>query len=279
MSNRDELLKRYDLWMDSVGRADKTRQMRLRIAGLVLDRWPDPDTATDTEVSEWVGAMRNQVTGEPLSKWARATYHSGIRGFFKWLTLAGVVQVDPTDSALFERPRTGRGVPKPLTPAEERRALLAAKGNTLAWLLLALREGLRAHEIAKIRGEDVTEDHVYVKGKDGKEAYLPTHGDIWTLAQEYPRVGWWFPSPRHHGHVSADSITIVTGRLFRACGIPSGSIHRARHSYATSLLRRGVNMRVVQELMRHESPATTAIYTAVDEDERRAAIDLLGDAS
>ena len=278
MADREGLLLRYTRWMQSADRAEKTVAMRVRIAEQVLDLWPDPDDATTAELTEWLGAMRHQRTGEPLSRWSRSTYHSGVKAFFKWLTATGAIGIDPTASDLFERPRPPKGLPKPLTPTEEREALRLARGSTRTWLLLALREGLRAHEVAKIRGEDVTEEHLYVKGKGGKETYLPTHPDVWAEAQRYPRQGWWFPSPEHDGHVSADTVTIMTGRLFRAAGIPKGSIHRARHTYGTALLRRGVNMRIVQELMRHESLATTALYTAVDEDERRAAIYLLGDA-
>lgn len=277
MADTEALLLRYERWMQSTDRAPKTIDMRKRIAAQVLALWPDPDEASTSELTEWLGAMRNQRTGEPLSRWSRATYFSGVKAFFKWLAAIGAVGVDPTASDLFERPRSPKGVPKPLTPSEERTALRVARGNTRAWLLLALREGLRAHEIAKVRGEDVTEDHLYVKGKGGKETFLPTHPDVWAEAGRYPRRGWWFPSPEHDGHISADTVTIVTGRLFRSVGIADGSIHRARHSYGTALLRRGVNMRIVQELMRHESLATTALYTAVDEDERRAAINLLGD--
>jgi Phage integrase family len=49
-------------------------------------------------------------------------------------------------------------------------------------------------------------------------------------------------------------------------------VHRCRHVYATRLLRSGVNIRVVQQLMRHASLQTTAAYTAVDEDELRDAV-------
>lgn len=279
MSDTDALLDRYARWMESAGRAPKTIDMRTRIAKQVLTRWPDPEDVTTADLTEWLGAMRNERTGEPLSRWSRATYYSGVKALFKWLAAIGAVSIDPTASDLFERPRSPKGTPKPLTLTEERDALRVARGNTRAWLLLALRAGLRAHEIAKVRGEDVTPDHIFVKGKGGKAAYLPTHPEVWQLAERYPRTGWWFPSPEHDGHISADTVTIVTGRLFRTVGIPSGSIHRARHSYGTALLRRGVNMRIVQELMRHESLATTALYTAVDEDERRAAINLLGDTA
>lgn len=278
MAHRDELLHRFDLWMRSAGRADKTIQMRLVMARQVLDRWPDPCEPTDADLSEWLGGMRNRLTGEPLSPAARATYYSGVRAFFQWLTLIGVVRVDPTATPLFQRPRVGKGLPRPLSVTEERRVLLAARGNTRAWLLLALRAGLRAHEIAKIRGEDVTAESVYVKGKGGKESYLPTHPDIARLAEEYPARGWWFPSSEHDGHVSADSVSILVGRLFRACGIPKGSIHRARHTYATTLRRMGVDLFDIQDLMRHESVATTEIYAKGDLSKLRDAINMLGDA-
>ncbi len=60
-------------------------------------------------------------------------------------------------------------------------------------------------------------------------------------------------------------------QVFDALGI-EGSIHRCRHVFGTRLLRQGVHIRTVQKLMRHASLSTTANYTAVDEDELRAAI-------
>ena len=51
-----------------------------------------------------------------------------------------------------------------------------------------------------------------------------------------------------------------------------GSHHRCRHTYGTSLLAAGANLRVVQELMRHESVTSTQIYTRVTADERREAV-------
>jgi integrase/recombinase XerD len=120
------------------------------------------------------------------------------------------------------------------------------------------------------------QDQLYVLGKGGHKAFLPTHPLVWELAQTLPQTGWWFPSPRSSaGHVPAVSVTTETTKVFTTNGI-DGSIHRCRHTYATDLLRAGVNIRVVQTLMRHESLNSTMIYTAVDEDERRAAINLIG---
>jgi integrase/recombinase XerD len=274
-----ELLGQYERWMRANGRSPKTIKQRLRMARRILAQWPDPGAATASDVLDWLGGMGGG--GKPLSRWTRATYHSDVRGFFKWLARSDLIHLDPMASDLIERPSARAGIPKPLSPAEETRALAAAHGNVGAWLLLALRAGLRASEIAAFRGEEIAEDFIILTGKGGKEAAIPTHNDLWRLAQCYPRRGWWFPSPEHDGHISGNSVTILIGRHFRRpdVDIPKGSIHRCRHSYATSLLRRGANMRQVQTLMRHSSPSTTAIYTAVDEDELRGAINLLGNAS
>lgn len=267
-----DYLDHYEAWMRAVGRSPRTITQRTRMALKVLHKWPDPREATPNEVSDWLGQAND------LSKWTRATYYSDMRAFFKWLAEAGHIAEDPTDSKLLERPTARAGVPKPLSAAEEARALAAAHGHMKAWLMLALCAGLRAAEIAAFRGEEIAEDHIVIVGKGSKEAAIPTHALLWQLAQEYPRRGWWFPSPSHDGHISGNTITIMVGRHFRRpeVDIPKGSIHRCRHSYATSLLRRGANMKLVQDLMRHSSPATTAIYTAVNEDELRAAINTLG---
>jgi integrase/recombinase XerD len=277
----DNYLGQYERWMRGNGKSPKTIKQRLRMARRILDRWPDPGQASTSDVLDWLGEISMKKNGDEVAKWTRATYHSDARTFFRWLLSADLIHTDPMASELIERPTALKKIPKPLSPAEEARALAAASGNMRAWLLLALRAGLRASEIAAFRGEEIAEDFIILIGKGDREGYIPTHSELWELAQDYPRRGWWFPSPEHDGHIAGNSVTVLVGRHFRRpeVDIQSGSIHRCRHSFATSLLRRGANLRRVQTLMRHSSPATTANYTAVDEDELRAAINLLGGAA
>jgi integrase/recombinase XerD len=271
MAHGEELLNRYERWMRSVGRTPGSIAQRLRMAETVLTQWPEPDKATATDLTEWLGR-------DDLSRASRATYHSDVRAFFKWLALANLIDADPTASPLFERPKVRAGVPQPLTADEEERALAHARGNMRAWLLLALRAGLRASEIASFRGEQVTPRYIMVVGKGEKPATVRNHPDILALAEKYPRRGWWFPSPAHDGHISGKSVGLLVGRFFRSpkVDIQSGSIHRCRHSYATSLLQNGANMYQVQAAMRHSSLATTAIYAAIDEDELGEIVARLG---
>lgn len=272
----EEYLKRYARWMRGQGWTPRTRTQRLRMAERILAQWPDPGQATSPTLSEWLGGDEDS---DDLSKASRATYISDVRRFFGWLYEVGLIDEDPSDTTLITRPKVSRGVPKPLSVGEEERALAAATGHLPAWLLLALRAGLRASEIAAFRGENIAEDWIIIRGKGEHEARVPTSPDLWELAQTYPRRGWWFPSWSKSGHVGGNSITVMVGKHFRRVGIDSGSIHRCRHTYATRLLQDGADLREVQELMRHASPATTQVYTAVSDDRLRAAINRLGHAS
>lgn len=250
-------------WLRSWGAAQTTITARTGVLAAVLERW-HPITVTSMELAAWLG-------NPEWSAWTRETYFSHLRSLFDWLRITGQRADDPTRD--MRRPSAPRGKPRPLSPGQVRQVLDAATGDLRTWFLLGMLAGLRAHEIAKLRGEDVTESGLYVVGKGGQGAMLPTHSDLWALAQSYPRVGWWFPSPRAaSGHVHAKQVTNKTTALFGSLGI-EGSSHRARHTFGTNLLRGGANIRVVQELMRHASLATTQGYLDVDDDERRAAID------
>lgn len=118
--------------------------------------------------------------------------------------------------------------------------------------------GLRTHEVAKIRGEDVGREYIAVLGKGGRAASTPTHPQLWQLAQSFPRRGLWFPSARRPGQPYATSyIGRKVADRFRQVGIERGSIHRLRATYGTNLVRAGVNHRMAQTLMRHSSLETT----------------------
>jgi len=255
----------FEPWLRANNCGDSTVHYRLAHLRDFAAHHPRFPNVTPGEITNWLGRIG-------YMPWSRATFYGHLRSYFTFAIDAGIVTVDPM--ARMRRPRQGKSVPRPLNPAQVRTVMAARNANVRAWLTLALYAGLRAHEIAKIRGEDVEERQLYVVGKGGSEAYLPTHPLVWALALERPAAGWWFPTIADTGHVSARSVSAITGRVFAANGI-EGSIHRGRHTYATELLRAGANVRVVQTLMRHASLQSTMVYTAVDEDERRDAIALL----
>jgi integrase/recombinase XerD len=241
-------MERYGAWLRGRGCSHRTVQTRLVFARARWAQWRRWDLAPH-ELADWL----NQYKG-----WTKCTYFAHLRSLYGFLVKIGAVDVDPT--ADMKRPPRPRPRPRPLTATEAAHALETATGDVEAYLLLGLFAGLRAHEIAKVRGEDITETSITVVGKGGQQATLPTHPLLWEVAQRYPRSGWWFPSPRDPVRpIVSQTVTTRVGMHFRQLGI-TGSSHRARHSYGTQLARRGAHLRVVQELMRHASLATTAAY-------------------
>lgn len=252
-------------WLKSWGASEATIAVRLRVCA-AFERECDPLTATASDIATWLARPS-------LPPWTRHSYYGHLRSLFDWMRRSGIRPADPMLD--MRAPKRPAQKPRPLDQLEQSRALVAADDPTRAFLLLGLLAGLRAFEIAKIRGEDISQDALYVRGKGGKDAMVPTHPLLWELAQAMPRQGWWFPSPhKGKGHIHPATVTRKITALFHELGI-EGSTHRARHSYCTNLMRAGVALRIVQELARHDSLATTAGYLAVDEDERRAAIGLL----
>lgn len=258
--NNEEIVAAYTSWLNSWSPSQKTVTARRTLAAARMKAW-GLDGFTTENIQQFLGTP-------DWKRWTRATYHAHLKDFCAWLTASGYLDENPMEDV--RKPGRPASLPRPLSEREVEMVLAAAGGRVRDWVRIALLSGLRAHEIAKLRGEDVTTEGIYVEGKGGVRALLPAHPELWEMAQRYPRQGYWFPG-KTEPHMAASTITIGVGELFRTLGI-TGSIHRCRHVYGTRLLRAGVNIRVVQQLMRHASLATTATYTAVDEDEMKAAI-------
>lgn len=264
MDSNDTVIAAYERWLRSWASPPTTRA-RVLIARSRLKAWGSVENITPDRIQEWLGGP------ELKSGWSRSTYHAHMTDFCKWLVATHRLADNPM--TYVRKGKRPRSQPRPLSEADVARVLAVAEGRQRDWLLLALLAGLRAHEIAKIRGEDVTSDGIYVEGKGGTKATIPLHPDLAKVAARYPHTGYWFLN-RNGNHITSATVTNYTSILFRSLGI-TGSIHRCRHVYGTRLLRSGTNIRTVQKLMRHSNLDTTAAYTAVDEDELRAAINLL----
>lgn len=255
------IIEAFTIWLQSWGAAQTTIAIRVNVVrSFARDR--DLLAVDRADIEVW-------LANPSWSGWTRSAYHAHLRSLFGWLRATGRRADDPTYE--LRRPRTPKSLPRPLTDEQVATALEAAVGPVHTYLLLGLYAGLRSHEIGKVRGEDVSPDGLYVVGKGNKAATLPTHPLIWAAAQDYPRHGWWFPTWSRAGHATASGVTGAVTRLFASLGI-EGSVHRCRHTYGTRLVRAGNNLRVVQELMRHESLTTTQVYTEVADAEKRSAI-------
>jgi len=149
--------------------------------------------------------------------------------------------------------------------------------STRSKILLAAYAGLRASEIAAMHGRwvDRVAGTVRVHGKGGSDDVIPLHPVLLDEAEHYPSRGYWFPSPYRLGMpVKGASVSNVISDAFARIGVDA-TAHQLRHWFGSSLIEGGVDIRVVQELMRHRSLNTTAIYTRVPDTQRREALSAL----
>lgn len=215
--------------------------------------------------------------GRPnLSRTTAHTYHTHLHAYFKWLCLVGLRDDDPTIRV--PAPKRVRGVPRPITETEAQRLLETVnRRKSRMMILLAMFAGLRAHEIAKVRGEEIDMDErtITVTGKGGSTQMIPLHDRIAEVGVSFPKRGYWFPSTTGAGPIRRHAVGNTVAAVMRRAGIVDGGVHRLRHWYGSELSRQGVDLRVVQELMRHASIQSTQIYTHVDDSRRRAGIELL----
>ena len=100
-------------------------------------------------------ALTSWLASSHLSAWSRRTYFNHAHSFFQWATHTGHLEDDPT--ATMRRPMQPRGVPRPFADHELDKIQTHATGAIRDYMTLGLYAGLRAHEIGKLRGEDVTE--------------------------------------------------------------------------------------------------------------------------
>lgn len=249
------------LWEQSMrgaGRSERTIAERLRV---VRAAGVDPMTATVFDIEAWLGEHPG---------WARSTrrsYVDALRAFFHWMHARGLRADDPT--LALQRITVPRGVPKPITTGELQLLLDRARTWKLrGYLLLGALAGLRVHEIAKVRGEDVRDGRIRVEGKGGVTAVIPMPPALAEYAQARPASGWWFPSG--DGHVTGNNVSRVVSDHMRRCGVDA-TAHCLRHWLGTELVAEGVQIRVVQKGLRHANLQTTQIYTDVCDEQLAAA--------
>lgn len=266
-------MSHLDAWvatMRAEGLAERTIDARLSAVRLCSRAAGRPVTElTEQDVIAWLASPA-------LSPGTRQKYFGAVRVWSRHLVRAGVRGDDPT--ADLRTPRAPRNQPRPVAD-EHLEAVLGSRMHRRTRMMIHLMayQGLRRHEVAKIRGEDIDllARTLTVVGKGRVRAVIPLHDVIAEDARTMPRHGWWFPSyadPTQH--VKAQSVGGVVAIAIRRAGVDATG-HQLRHWYGTTLLSSGTDVRIVQELMRHANLNTTALYTRVHPDQQRAGLDRL----
>jgi integrase/recombinase XerD len=220
-----------------------------------------PDQLSDEELRQSFLSLRNEKNV------AESTFRIHLYGirFFYERTLTR-----PWPVFDLGRPRHPQTLPVVLSP-QEGRDLLARVKNPPAQMCLRLIYacGLRLTEGTQLQVSDIDAQRMLGQvrcGTGGKARCVPLAPRVLTLLRAYwqrqrPRP-WLFPARHQQTPLPATTLQKTFKLVVRQSRIPKdASIQTLRHSYATHLLERGVSLRVIQELLGHNSPRTTARYT------------------
>jgi len=261
-----------------------------------------------SDLSQFLAYLAEQAT--PLEEVTRHTYRayltelrdagsapgslrrraSTIKGFFKQLHAKEILPKDPL--RLASAPKTPARLPTFLNTQEVEALLAAPEINKPAGLRdRAILEvlygaGLRVSELAKLTLSSVDRENklLRVDGKGGRERVALLGEGALDAINDYVREGRpalasdksadWLWLNRFGGPLSSRAVQLAVRRYAVQAALPkSVHPHLLRHSFATHMLERGADVRIVQELLGHASVGTTQIYTHVTEAAKRATID------
>ena len=235
---------------------------------------------TSEDIEEFLGSR------DWLSKRSQARLLSSLRSFCTWLVLEGLLKDNPCDKV--DGPKLGKYLPEVLS-VEEVEAVISAV-DTSSWMGLrdkALIEvlygcGLRVSEAVGLKMTSLYLDEglVRVIGKGDKERLVPigemASDALMTYLEERPcefSGNEYVFINRYGAQLSrVSAFKTVKNNVFRADIRKNISPHTFRHSFATHLIENGADIRLVQEMLGHESVATTEIYTHIDTSTWHAAI-------
>ena len=206
---------------------------------------------------------------------------SGVRQFYRFLVIDGYLEVDPTE--LLESPKQPDHLPEVLSTAEV--DLLEQAIDLSKWeghrnraiIEVLFSCGLRVSELTNLKLSNlyIEEQYIRVMGKGSKERLVPISPraldelNYWFSDRNVMKIkpgeeDYVFLNRRGH-HLTRTMILIMIKRYAVEAGIKKTiSPHTLRHSFATSLLEGGADLRAIQAMLGHESIGTTEIYTHID---------------
>lgn len=245
-------------------------------------RWRNLRPATVIQRRNALRRLERAVATDPLAcetdqilKWlsrditpqTAAAEMSHLKGFYKWAVREGLRIDNPMDR--IDRPRLPRNLPRPIPEADLGVAFEMAPDRVRPMLYLAAYAGLRACEIAALRAEEIHWDHdppilIVREGKGGGDSVVPLAPVLEPILRALPTHGYLFPRrDGKPGQLPAWNVSHMANGFLHGIGIDH-TLHSLRHRFGTQAYRAsGRDLRQTQELLRHRSPVSTAMYTAI----------------
>lgn len=227
------------------------------------------------ELSAWLAG----ISGE-LSSRSQARMLSAFKSFFDWMVDEGDREDNPCDG--IDAPKLGRHLPEVLSVKEVGDIIASVRCD--GWTGLRDRAileilygcGLRVSELCSLRISSVYLDEHFVRviGKGNKERLVPLGEMASSAFSDYlearpPAAAQAFDDTAFLNRFGKPLSRVAVFNMVRRQAMLAGvrkeiSPHSFRHSFATHLVENGADLRVVQEMLGHESILTTEIYTHID---------------
>lgn len=269
------------------GLSDNTRAAYLADTGRLLSYLSDEGVSLRDVTLDTLQNFVATLYDLGIASRSQARIIAGVRSFFKFLRMEGFLDGDP--SALLEIPRIGRRLPEVLTVREIDNMIAAidmssSEGQRNRAIIETLYGcGMRVSELVNLELSKVyfDEQFVVVTGKGDKERIVPISDVALNEIRKYitedrSRLNI-KPGEDHilflnrRGHrLTRVMVFYIVKRLAELAGVRKViSPHTLRHSFATHLLEGGANLRAIQQMLGHESIATTEIYIHIDRSKLR----------
>lgn len=231
-------------------------------------------------IRQYISSRIDPDGGQVITGRTQARILSSLRSFFGWLQTEGIITENPCDG--IDAPKIGRYLPAVLSVDEVNDIMNSVDQSKWggvrdrAILELLYGCGLRVSEVSDVRISNVylQEKFVRIVGKGNKERVVPMGDPAAEAVTAYLAVR---PEPagadsedilflnRSGRQLSRISVFNMVKKQAMLAGITKEiSPHTFRHSFATHLIEGGADLRVVQEMLGHESILTTEIYTHLD---------------
>lgn len=256
-----ELRQRMIQDMRLHGLSEGTQEVYVRAVRNLAEHYNrSPDQLTEDEVREFLIHLTQ------TKKLARSTVrvHVFAIKFLYRMTLKrdwGVLRL--------VRVKKPKRLPVILSPQEVWRLLqLIRRPQARMSCMMMYACGLRVSEATRLQASDIDSRRMVVcvrHGKGDKDRHVPLPDRVLTLLRAYwaahHPASWLFPSRNGHSPISRKAVDVCLKAALKEGGINKrASCHTLRHSYATRLMEAGVNLRVIQALLGHQSLKSTMIY-------------------
>jgi site-specific recombinase XerD len=221
------------------------------------------------------------------TSYARARKVASLKSFFKYLAnKANLIDFNPTSE--LESPKIQKRLPRYLNVNESKQLLSSVNGQyterNFAIITLFLNCGMRLSELVNINLSKLKDDTLTVIGKGDKERTIYLNAACLKSIDAYRKVrpvegvkdkNALFLSKRKQ-RISNKTVQYIVKKYIKSAGLDPErySTHKLRHTAATLMYQHGgVDIRALQEILGHESISTTEIYTHIDKDQLKKAVE------